>query len=632
MSPVAVIGSGLLCAAVEQNLAAHGDVLRFPSADASVLVVASDSWDTSSYELAHRTGKPWLPVRAELGHVVIGPTTVADSPGCHWCAHVRRTGNRAGDTGFDAWWEQHCERLAATPARRLNVFAAGTVAAVVTEEVVAGAGRTHRAVLRVDLETTRLTRHPFLPVPGCPACGRLPDDNAESARITPQPRRKLAAGTYRVRDVVAEHDDLMATYVDAEYGLLGSVLGTGLGEFPYAAAELAGSLAGHGRTRDYRSARVTAVTEALERHGGAQVNRNAVVRASFSDVADRAVDPRTLGLYPDDRTPRGFRFERYHEDLVTTWVWGYSFARSAPVLVPRHYAYYGRDDPDEPRFVPETSNGCALGGCLEEAILYGLLEVLERDAFLMSWYARMPVPQLDLSSATDPEIALLAEQVRAATGYRLHAFNTTMRQRVPCFWAMAVDETRGEGRPMALCAAGSHIDPERGLLGALYELASSVHGALGRYPAQQERAARMVRDASLVRTIDDHVLTYHHPDAFDRFDFLFSSPRLHDLAEYRQVWQWPEHTDLTGDLVELLSRVLGTGLDVVVVDQTTTEHQAGGFACAKVIVPGMVPLSFGHGNERTHGLPRLFGVPRELGYRDRDLHAGDLNPHPHPFP
>jgi len=34
----------------------------------------------------------------------------------------------------------------------------------------------------------------------------------------------------------------------------------------------------------------------------------------------------------------------------------------------------------EPRLVFETSNGCALGSCLEEAILHGILEVAERDA------------------------------------------------------------------------------------------------------------------------------------------------------------------------------------------------------------------------------------------------------------
>src|SRR5699024_3898192 len=68
------------------------------------------------------------------------------------------------------------------------------------------------------------------------------------------------------------------------------------------------------------------------------------------------------------------------------------------------------------------------------------------------------------------------------------------------------------------------------------------------------------------------------------------------------------------------------------VDQTTAEHRAEGFSCAKVIVPGLVPMTFGHDYRRLTGLPRLLTVPRVLGHRERDLTPEELNPHPHPFP
>ncbi|MET9239211.1 YcaO-like family protein [Nonomuraea sp. NPDC003709] len=38
---------------------------------------------------------------------------------------------------------------------------------------------------------------------------------------------------------------------------------------------------------------------------------------------------------------------------------------------------------------------CALGGSMAEALLYGLLETVERDAFLMTWYGRLPVPRIE---------------------------------------------------------------------------------------------------------------------------------------------------------------------------------------------------------------------------------------------
>ena len=69
----------------------------------------------------------------------------------------------------------------------------------------------------------------------------------------------------------------------------------------------------------------------------------------------------------------------------------------------------------------ETSNGCAIGGSLEEAIFHGILEIVERDAFLLTWYAKLPLPRLDLSSANDTELQLMIQRLRTITGYELHA-------------------------------------------------------------------------------------------------------------------------------------------------------------------------------------------------------------------
>jgi len=60
------------------------------------------------------------------------------------------------------------------------------------------------------------------------------------------------------------------------------------------------------------------------------------------------------------------RLVRYSPDLEMSWVWAFSFARGRPALVPEQIAYYGRITPPRERFVIETSNGCALGGTLEE--------------------------------------------------------------------------------------------------------------------------------------------------------------------------------------------------------------------------------------------------------------------------
>lgn len=562
-----------------------------------------------------RDGTPWLPVRADAGWVLVGPAVHPSRPGCPACVQRRRDGNLPDAAARRALGRDD------SGGEPLPVVSA-LVAALVREEAESGFARTAGALLRVSASTGAVTRHRVLPDPLCPDCAAPAEERPKRLTAAAAPKPDPARFRTRVLD-----DALEELYVDAETGLIGSVGVGAAGEVPWAVARLAPGRTGddgrhgYGRARDVRSARLSAITEALERYSGVRSRGRRPVRAAYSDVAGHALDPRTLGLYPDDWYDRpGFRYTRFDPDTETSWVWGYSFGTSRPLLVPESCAYYGSA---EPAWAYECSNGAALGGSLTEAILYGLLEVAERDAFLLTWYGRLPAPKVDLDSVADHWIPLAATRLRQTSGYEVMAFATLMEQRVPAFWVLALDRLGGEGRPHVLCAAGAHLDPEQALRGALLELFGSVG-------APADLSAAFLDDADQVREMGHHRRLYWHPDAWPRLGFLPADGPGRPLAELAEPW--PAHEDLAEDLAELAGRYLATGLDVIAVDTTCAELRAGGFACAKVIVPGAVPMTFGHRHRRTHGLPRLLSVPRLLGFRDRDLRPEELNPYPHPFP
>ncbi|RVX44165.1 thiazole/oxazole-forming peptide maturase SagD family component [Nonomuraea polychroma] len=177
----------------------------------------------------------------------------------------------------------------------------------------------------------------------------------------------------------------------------------------------------------------------------------------------------------------------------------------------------------------------------------------------------------------------------------------------------------------------SPLSPERALENALSELSSVLADLVRRYPEQREEARRMVEDPSRVRAMADHATLYGCADAFSRFGFLLGTAPSRRLEDVGRTTGFGNH-DLTDDLMEAVSRYLDTGLDVIVVDQTTPEHRTARLACTKVIIPGTLPMTFGHDHRRTDGLPRLREVPWRLGYRDRPLDPSEINPHPHPFP
>ncbi|WP_017575212.1 TOMM precursor leader peptide-binding protein [Nocardiopsis kunsanensis] len=597
-----------------------------------------------------RADVPWYSVRPAHDGVHAGPLSVPGRPGCERCAVERhRRADRYSAHRADA--VRHDGEPARLPAAPLMSGSADTVARVVVHDVLSRLDRSPvdaadgfsvgatRSFLRMGLDGLATSRHRFLPDPECTVCGGLPDDGPGGTPPGTQPVPKRGPRQYRVRDVTASHTELLSTYVDARAGFVRSLRLDHGGPLVRAMAQLSSSRGheaqqGWGRGTSALGSRVTAVLEALERFGGERPGgRRTVVRAAYEDVADQALDPRTLGLYPEERyAGADLPFARYREDLVLPWVWGRSLTRGEPVLVPERYAYYAAHSHEEPRFVYEVSNGCALGGCPEEAVLHGLLEVAERDAFLMTWYARLPVPRLDVSSLRDPVAPMLVEHLQRETGYDITLYCPTMEQRIPCFWAMAVDRAGDPLRPRTLCVGGSSLAPELGVRNVLFELSHLLERRKIYDADARERAAAMVREPDLVRVMDDHSLLYCHEDAFYRFGFLTGSDRVVSLDELNAHCAVPAHEDLAEDLAELVRRYEESGLEVIAVDQTAPEHAAGGFTCVKVIVPGALPMTFGHRNRRTDGLPRLGTVPATLGYREGALVPEDVNPHPHPFP
>src|SRR4029079_16555641 len=106
---------------------------------------------------------------------------------------------------------------------------------------------------------------------------------------------------------------------------------------------------------------------------------------------------------------------------------------------------------------------------LVEAVLYGLFEVAERDAFLMAWYARTPLHQVALPH-DDPVLPHLADRLEAV-GYELTLFDATNDLDVPAVVALVTRCDRDPAAPQAYFAAGAHPDPRQAMRSAAIEAA-----------------------------------------------------------------------------------------------------------------------------------------------------------------
>ena len=659
---IGCLGSGLIFQRVQQHLAQEYQLLSLSKEDlphqgpqCSMIIYCDDDWHfQAQLEINQQClamGIPWLRAYCEFGVGIIGPCVFPAETGCLLCVETRRLAAMTDASDFLQLRQASDEEKQSRDQPWLTSSSLEVLAQLVVQEVAAGLQRpdsmkTHHALLYLELETLYADRHHFLPEPECSACGRLPLDTAEAATITLQSRPKLGPSTYRIRSLTALARPLFDEYVDTQAGLISSLI-----KSPDASIASVTSLigisdgekhwqmSGTGRTLSYGQSKLTALTEALERYGGQRPKgKQTGVWASYRQLGDQALDSTTLGLHtPEQYALPGYRYLPYHHDLMCHWVWGYSFQRQSPILIPEHVAYYGlrrhNAEHTNPSFLYEISNGCALGSCLEEAIFYGILEVVERDAFLMAWYARLSLPRLDPLSAHDPTLGLLIENLERTTGYTISVFNSTLDHAVPCCWVMAVDEQNRENMPKAMCAAGSHPRPEDAVINALLELAPMVRGPFAWFEQKRENALEMLVDPMTVREMEDHSLLYFLPEAFERLKFLSQSRQQHTFQQaFDDFYRKPVYLDLRDDLSTLIDYYLELGIDIITIDQTTTEHTLQGLHCVKVIMPGMLPMTFGHQYRRHSGFQRLYQLPYQLGYHASPLTDAEINPHPHPFP
>ena len=654
---IGLVGEGRLyqavCAQLEQSYQLIGyDITQAPSPRCPLLVLVEDHWQPQRQALVNRFSLkhaiPWLRVSIEFGTGMLGPCVFPGESGCVTCVETRRITATIEDAAEIRALRKHIVQkgLEGDPSW-LTAFGVEVLTSLIVQEVAACltspcTARTRNALLEVQLDNLQVKQRLFLPDPHCPDCGHLPEDTFDAARVTLQSRPKLAPFQYRIRSLTTELDTLHQQYIDEQTGIIHRVGRDNSNLYANVGARIGlyGGLRteeGVGRSLSYAASQGSAIAEALERLGGMRPGgRRTTIRACYNQLNGQALDPTTLGLHsPEQYALPAYPYTPYSHDSIYNWVWGYSFQRQQPVLVPERYVYYGlrrQDSPDHP-FVYEISNGCALGSCLEEALLYGILEVAERDAFLLTWYARLRVPQIDPFSATDPAIGLLIERIEYMTGYSIFAFNMTLNSALPCFLVMGIDEQQRRGYPRALCAAGSHMHPEKALANAIHELAPTAKYMPVTYQKEREQAYRMLHDSFAVTEMNNHRLLYCLPEAFDRLDFLaFSRPQQTFRDAFSDFYRRKAQTDLLYDLNEIITLYLAQGLDIIVVDQTTPEHTAGKFRCVKVIIPGTLPMTFGHKFRRVTGLERLYQLPYTLGYYPQPLTEANINPYPHPFP
>lgn len=368
-----------------------------------------------------------------------------------------------------------------------------------------------------------------------------------------------------------------------------------------------------GMAEDPDRSELAALGESVERYSAASVPRSRLHRAAPGELAEIATVP------PDwlDATS------------AVGPVWWSPGRRLRPVgpaepaWVAASRVYLAKSE-EAGRVPIATSSGLACHSDPWRALRSALLEVIERDAVMITWLTQAPVTPIAAELRWIGPRGNPVRFDRAVEQYRLYLLDSPVA--VPVVFAVAFGS---DGQPGAAVGAAASLDLAAAARKALVEAHQTMHWAAHMMVDGQDHHVPDNGVDTGFQDLDEHVAYYLDPGRVGAFDFLRTSavpalpvelsPVELNPVELNPVELSPGPADgsaAEADCREIVARADAAGLDCFAVDVTAPDVRSAGLWVIRAVLPGLYPLIVG----------------RERPDHPRLRADTPINPDPHPFP
>ncbi len=569
---------------------------------------------------------PWILVQPSGIFPLVGPVLNPGKSACWTCLADRMKRNREVKALLD---REQARCVAVSPLARHTLGQSGIqLAAVEIAKAIATDFRTELRdhIISLDLLGSTTVKHYVAHRPQCPSCGRK---KLRDPRRAPVPvelgtggKLVMTSGGYRTvspRATVARFRKHVSPLtgvvsrlerIEADLPLNTNYYATHNFSAPARTVnELRAGLSGggsFGKGSTAEQGEASALMEAIERYSGIFQGDEIRVTRRFTDFpSGDAILPNDVLLFsdaqlrdqasttdPDEAPSTPALFDR---SAKIEWSPVWSLRDQRFKYVPTSLLYFFYRGPGQ---INADSNGCAAGNTLEEAIVQGFLELVERDAYAIWWYNRLQRPKSTSTSSTIPTSVICRPGLPkpdagfgCSTSPAISGFRASWRYCTGCM-------TRQENIEFG---SGAHFDSRIALLRALTELNQFLSiglmgGGTGEKSSLDGSTPLRLRDHPFLMPSDTPAVQPGFGSKFGRLDTREQVTACVRLAERE-------------------------GLDFLVLDQTRPDIDV---PVVRVIVPGLRHFY------RRFAPGRLYDVPVKLGWRDRPLPENELNPvHPH---
>ncbi len=364
---------------------------------------------------------------------------------------------------------------------------------------------------------------------------------------------------------------------------------------------------GFGKGTNNQQAYLSATFEAVERLCSEPSGNIPILRAPWSAVKDRAIDvPKRIGTVYFYRNN-----EPFTESTPIDWVWGQCLYTGTSLLVPASMVFVGSTG-FAGKFYNASTGGMAAGTSLEDAVLQGLMEAIEHDAWMI-WQANGVIcPEIEKESIEDSTTLGIIRGMESR-GFQVRIRYLVTDVGIPVFrvWLVQPDSIE----VFASHGLGCHLNKYLALKRAVTEAKLAMPQTL--YTKEHNTRHMSRGNREILNSKHSLFYLYH-----------FTQTDLSARGEHLSMSQVPDMTtgSVSGDrkkTLQILSERI-PGLQAVWVNLT---NPTLGIPVVRVIASGLQPLS--------HPLQaiqeRLFTVPCIMGMRDTPLTYRELFNGRYPF-
>lgn len=375
----------------------------------------------------------------------------------------------------------------------------------------------------------------------------------------------------------------------------------------------------------FSGSRRSAVVEGIERLVGAHQFTSRHPTASARQLPGRVLTPLEFDRYPE--SAYGSLVQRFNPDRPHEWVSGYSLRDGDEVWIPRELVYYA-EIPEHERWALGTSSGCATGTSVEEATVFGLLELIERDTFVNAWYGG--IDGIPVRPESIPGAAEMLSRARLL-GWQVELGLLRNTWSVPVFVA-TVDT--GDVRAFG---AAAHLNAANAGLRAMTEAIAYAPGRIVEVADRVHRVTDLRGDPRRARHIDDHPLLPVR-GADPAYAQMCGDSRaiqeLRDIASHADAGASILRRTGGGAYVDIrriqdaIVRLLADdGIETFSVVQSAPFENQLGFNTVMTLAPALSQLDFGWEAQRVRTSTR----PLDQSARLTGLPTPVLRDLPHPF-